>query len=218
MSSYANGMLFVASDIGPADEADFNRWYDREHIEERVRMEGVISAARYKAIDGKPRHLALYWADSTEVFASPAYARAFVNQSEWSLKTLPLMTHPYRRIGNVEASVGQGSGAYITVLPLLEDLERQDVTDICEQVGQHLATDDTFVRSYVIFPIDELSKSLPQEDLTTRTMRPLFIIESSDPVANGSAMRLASAALPAVLQDAARYALSWKLASSELLS
>lgn len=218
MSSYANGMLFVASDIEPADEADFNRWYDREHIEERVRMEGVISASRYKAIDGKPKYLALYWADSTEVFASPAYAKAFVNQSEWSLKSLPKMTNPYRRIGNVDASVGQGSGAYVTVLPLQEELEQRDVIDMCAQVGKHLAADETFVRSYVIFPVDELSKPLPQEDLSKRTMRPLFIIESSDPVANGSALRLASATLPCVLQDAARYALSWKLASSELLS
>lgn len=217
MSTYANGMLFVASDIAPADEANFNRWYDREHIEERVRMDGVISAARYKAIDGKPKHLALYWADSTKVFSSDAYSKAFVNQSDWSLKTLPLMTNPYRRIGDVEASVGQGSGSYVTVLPLLKDIDRTDVIDMCLQVGKHLATDDTFVRSYVIFPVDELSKSLPQEDLSKRTMRPLFIIESSDPVANGSALRLASATLPSVLQDAARYALSWKLSSAELL-
>ncbi|MGT2490589.1 hypothetical protein ACU4GD_08835 [Cupriavidus basilensis] len=37
------GMLFVASNVDAADEADFNQWYDREHVEERARIEGFIS-------------------------------------------------------------------------------------------------------------------------------------------------------------------------------
>ena len=28
------GMLLTSMDIDPSDEADFNRWYDREHLEE----------------------------------------------------------------------------------------------------------------------------------------------------------------------------------------
>ena len=28
------GMLLTSMDVDPAHEADFNRWYDREHLEE----------------------------------------------------------------------------------------------------------------------------------------------------------------------------------------
>ena len=36
-------------DIDPSDEADFNRWYDREHLEERVAIDGFLEARRYVA-------------------------------------------------------------------------------------------------------------------------------------------------------------------------
>ena len=33
----------------PSDEAEFNRWYDREHLEERVAIDGFLEARRYVA-------------------------------------------------------------------------------------------------------------------------------------------------------------------------
>jgi hypothetical protein len=38
------GMLLTSMDIDPSDEADFNRWYDREHLEERVAIDGFLEA------------------------------------------------------------------------------------------------------------------------------------------------------------------------------
>src|SRR5258705_519103 len=37
------GMLLTSMDIDASDEAEFNRWYDREHLEERVAIDGIIS-------------------------------------------------------------------------------------------------------------------------------------------------------------------------------
>jgi hypothetical protein len=42
-------MLLTSMDIDPADEAEFNRWYDREHLEERVAIDGFLEARRYVA-------------------------------------------------------------------------------------------------------------------------------------------------------------------------
>ncbi len=39
------GMLLTSMDIDAADEADFNRWYDREHLEERVAIDGTDVSA-----------------------------------------------------------------------------------------------------------------------------------------------------------------------------
>lgn len=211
-----HGMLFVASDINAEDEADFNAWYDREHIEERVRMQGVISAARYCAINGKPKYLGLYWAESVAAFSSPAYAHAFQNQTSWSQKTLPKMVAPTRRIGEVSASVGQGSGAFVASLPLNVPEDAQGLTDRCAEVGARLSEDFGFVHSYLLSPIDELSRPLPQEDLATRRMYPIFIIESSASRSNELALEFASQALNGQSEKAARYALTWKLSATEL--
>lgn len=65
--------LFVWTDIEPEYEADFNRWYDREHMEERVSLPGFQWARRYRAAaTGTPRYLALYRAESIAVFTSAA--------------------------------------------------------------------------------------------------------------------------------------------------
>ncbi|SOY93369.1 Major facilitator superfamily protein (fragment) [Cupriavidus taiwanensis] len=208
------GMLFVASDISPDDENEFNAWYDREHIEERVRMEGVISAARYVAVTGRPKYLGLYWAESIGVFASAAYSQAFKNQTPWSVKVLPKMLRPTRRIGEVSADVGQGSGGWVAVLPL--NAASSDVEEKCTNVGALLAEDIAFVRSYLITPNDELSRPLPLEELATREMRPLYIIESSSSTSNEAALRHAVEVLPCSPADAARYQLTWKVSREEL--
>jgi hypothetical protein len=209
-------MLFVASDVDAADESDFNAWYDREHIEERVRMQGVISAARYSALGGKPKYLSLYWAESISVFASAAYGHAFQNQTSWSQKILPKMVAPTRRIGEVSASVGQGSGAFVAFLPLNIPDDRYGLTDRCAEIGARLSEDSGFVHAYLLSPRDDLSRPLPQEDLSTRRMNPIFIIESSAARSNEEALEFATQALDGLSAQAARYALTWKLSATEL--
>lgn len=60
--------LFIATDIDPQYEEDFNRWYDREHMEERCVIPGFQWARRYKSITGNgPQYLAIYRARSINV-------------------------------------------------------------------------------------------------------------------------------------------------------
>jgi hypothetical protein len=67
------GLLLVMSDIDPADEADFNRWYEEEHLAERMAVPGFLSARRFEALEGGPKYLALYDLESPEVLQSPEY-------------------------------------------------------------------------------------------------------------------------------------------------
>jgi len=211
-----HGMLFVASDIGADDETDFNAWYDREHIEERVRMDGVISAARYIAVDSHPKYLSLYWADSIGVFASQAYSHAFRHQTPWSVKTLPKMLSPTRRIGEVSASVGLGSGGWVAALPLNMTEDPVALAEQCAELGARLSEDAGFVHSYLLMPNNELSRPLPLEDLSTRQMQPIFIIESSSSASSEDALKIAAAGLACTPSRAARYSLTWKLSAKEL--
>ncbi len=53
--------LFVAIGDTPEEhEAEFNQWYDQEHIPLLSAVPGVISARRFKDPAGNPRYLALY--------------------------------------------------------------------------------------------------------------------------------------------------------------
>ena len=67
------GMLLTSMDIDAAHEEDFNRWYDREHLEERVAIDGFLEARRYVAHAGSPQFLFLYSTRTIEVLDSPPY-------------------------------------------------------------------------------------------------------------------------------------------------
>ena len=78
------GMLLTSMDIDPSDEAEFNRWYDREHLEERVAIDGFLEARRYVAHEGSPKYLCLYSTGRFEVLDSPAYRAVLANPTVWS--------------------------------------------------------------------------------------------------------------------------------------
>ena len=56
-------MLSVRATVESGSEAEFNRWYDSEHVPDAVRLlPGCIGAARYKVVlgDGSHQYMALY--------------------------------------------------------------------------------------------------------------------------------------------------------------
>ena len=67
------GLLLMMTDIAPANDADFNRWYEEEHLDERMAIPGFINARRFTALEGGPKYLALYDLESPDVLQSAAY-------------------------------------------------------------------------------------------------------------------------------------------------
>src|SRR5712671_2965871 len=95
------GMLLTSMDIDPDDEADFNRWYDREHLIERVAIDGFLEARRYTAHRG-----------------SPAYRKALTTPTEWSKTNLARFKNMIRTIARITVSHGQGRGAVLGIIRL----------------------------------------------------------------------------------------------------
>lgn len=96
-----------------------NRWYEAEHLRERVLIPGFRWARRYCARQGPRRYLALYRTDALDVFSSPAYQFAFRNQTEWSQQMFTRMHDTVRRVCSVPhaGGVGTGQGGVLVELP-----------------------------------------------------------------------------------------------------
>jgi hypothetical protein len=105
------GMLMTSMDIDPAYEPEFNQWYDREHLAERVAIEGFLEARRYVAIDARPKYLGLYSTRSFEVLDSTAYRTALANQTAWSKTNIGRFQNMLRSVARITVSQGQGRGA-----------------------------------------------------------------------------------------------------------
>jgi len=112
------GMLLTSMDIDPADEAEFNRWYDREHLEERVAIDGFLEARRYVAHAASPKYLSLYSTETFEVLDSPAYRTALASQTGWSRKNIARFKNMIRAVACITISRGQGRGAALGIIRL----------------------------------------------------------------------------------------------------
>ena len=83
------GLLMVWADIPADKEAEFNRWYNEEHLAERMSVPGFLNAARYEAVKGGPKHLAVYELESPAVLESPAYKKVQANSTPWTKRCSP---------------------------------------------------------------------------------------------------------------------------------
>jgi hypothetical protein len=93
-----NGLLMVYSDVAAENDEEYNRWYNEEHIPERLSIPGVLNAARYEAVQGGPRYLACYELESAETWHSDAWQKWLKEPTEWSKRMSPsVIGTPYIR-------------------------------------------------------------------------------------------------------------------------
>jgi hypothetical protein len=118
MPMAGKGMLLTSMNIDAAHEAEFNRWYDREHLEERVAIDGFLEARRYVAHDGNPKYLSLYSTETFAVLDSPAYRAALANQTAWSKANIARFQNMIRAVARITISQGTGRGAALGIVRL----------------------------------------------------------------------------------------------------
>ena len=102
------GMLATWVDFDPAGEADFNEWYNTEHLLERAQVPGFYNARRYVAVHGSPKYMALYDTESPDVLTSKAYAKILENPTEWSMQIMPNFRNFDRCVAEQIYQYGQG--------------------------------------------------------------------------------------------------------------
>ena len=83
----AGGLLVNAMNVDPEHEAEFNEWYDHEHIPALSAVPGTLCARRFRDSGGTHRYLALYHLASPDVPATPAWQKAA--KSPWTDRLRP---------------------------------------------------------------------------------------------------------------------------------
>lgn len=83
------GALIAVLDFHGVAVDEFNDWYDTEHIPERLRVPGFLSAQRWLNADGQPLSIVTYDLRALNVLTSPPYrAIAGENFSPWSKRVI----------------------------------------------------------------------------------------------------------------------------------
>jgi hypothetical protein len=67
------GILAIFNNVAPGREAEFEEWFQHEHLAERIAVPGFLIGRRHEAISGQPRYFNFYVTQSVEVLKSAAY-------------------------------------------------------------------------------------------------------------------------------------------------
>ena len=216
------GMLLTSMDIDPSDEAEFNRWYDREHLQERVAIEGFLEARRYVAHEAFPKYLSLYSTATLDVLDSPAYRWALANQTNWSKTVIARFQNMIRAVARITVSHGQGRGAALGLVRLRPPADGMD--KLRGALREKLA-DPTTLDGIISMHLMESDPTLSRP-ITNDTPGPnpgaadwFVLIDGTDvgAIREAIAVRLDdNAALKSALISTGLYRLLWDLAKSDM--
>lgn len=222
MPMAGTGMLMTSMDIDPAHEQEFNQWYDREHLAERVAIDGFLEARRYVAVNAAPKYLGLYSTATFDVLDSDAYRKALANQTAWSLANIGRFKNMLRSVARITISRGVGRGAALGLVRIRP--QEGDASVLREALRAQL--DPGMIHDIISMHLMEsdprLSKPLTDDpaapNLAARDW--YVLIEGTDVQAVSKTMagrfEAAILAAGAELISSGSYRLMWDLAKADL--
>jgi hypothetical protein len=211
------GMLITSMDIDAADEREFNRWYDREHLAERVAIEGFIEARRWIADQASPKYFCTYSTETFETLSSPAYKKALANQTEWSRKNISRFKNMGRVVGRITASRGQGRGAALAVARLRPAANSKDALRASVREDLDPGSLDGVISMHLIESDPELSKSLTEPDKPNPGAGDWYVLVEGTELDAVRTVATTRFKLPgATMISTGTYRLMWDLAKSDL--
>ena len=106
------GGLLLWIDVDPALQREADAWYVAEHLPERVDIAHYRNARRYVAVEGAPRYLSIFEADTPDALASEGYLGLVRKISAQSQRIRAGFSTVVRNTFSVRASVGRGRGGH----------------------------------------------------------------------------------------------------------
>jgi hypothetical protein len=214
------GMLITIMDADAAEEADFNRWYDREHIIERTAIPGFLESRRYIAVDGAPKYVNFYTTENIAALDSAPYRARLDNPTPWSAHHSARFKNYTRVVARVTGSKGRGRGGALALVRLRPPAEGPDALrkSLLAQFD-HVIGLDGVISAHLLEADAGLSN--PKADAISRVAAGdwYVVVDGTDVDAVRSAAEPRFGAAPGAPGDLisfGTYRLLWDLAKAEL--
>ena len=107
-----DGILAIWHDVDEAIGDEYERWYFREHLPERVGVPGFVAGRRYEAVSRGPRFLTCYEAESPDIFVSKPYIDRLNDPTPWTMEVLRHFRDTNRTICRRTWEAGRIRGAW----------------------------------------------------------------------------------------------------------
>jgi hypothetical protein len=82
------GILAIWNDVAPGHEAEFDAWFQIEHLIERLGVPGFLFGRRHQAISGSAGYFNFYLVESPDVLTSKPYLERLDNPTPMTKKVM----------------------------------------------------------------------------------------------------------------------------------
>lgn len=214
MALAGDAVVAIWNDITPEGRANFYEWHNREHMPERLGIDGFLRGRRYIALEGTPEYFTLYEVANTDVLSGEAYLARLNSPTPWTGESVRDFRNTARSLCRNDISLGVASGGFLGTIrfncdsagdaALMAELQAlfADILQLRGIVAAHVSRADLAA---------SLTKTAEQEGRPANAVpRWVVLVEGCTP----EAIRVALAKLSAVVaQDAeiGTYALQFDL-------
>lgn len=135
------GILAVLNDLAPAaDRADYEAWYQRDHLPDRLAVPGFRHARRYRRCQGDAQeYFTFYETDSAQTLRSAAYLARLAAPTDWTARWMLHFRTMNRTPCEVAADVGSGIGGFVAMLGAAQAPQGRDavaaLSDLLDRPG-----------------------------------------------------------------------------------
>jgi len=158
--------LAIWSDVAPEIEVDYRHWLTREHVLERVGIDGFLAGRVFQLAREEPRrYFITYELEDSSAVAGPSYLTRLNAPTPWSQRMMPQLRNFARGGGNVVARAGLGSGGYCA--PLRCGLGRCADAGTAQKLVERVAAFDA-ISAVWFLAVDRQATTVPTRERNMR--------------------------------------------------
>lgn len=121
MNAETSGVLAIWNSVAPGEDALYERWFQSEHLAERLGVPGFRRGRRYRALGPGPGYFVYYETDTPEILTSPAYLARVNTPTPLTRRVMAeVFRDMSRTVCRVAYRTGQFRGAFAATLRLPE--------------------------------------------------------------------------------------------------
>lgn len=137
----AGAVLLIWHDVTPGNGPAVHEWYTLEHHQERLAIDGFLSASRWNRLSGNAgEFLGLYELRDANVLHGEAYARRLAHPTPWTRSIMPRFRGMHRTPADVLMKKRRGRGNYLTLLAGTQAEDAPSLETIVAIAGHAWAT------------------------------------------------------------------------------
>jgi hypothetical protein len=128
------GILAIFNDCRPGREAQFEAWYQGEHLLERLAVPGFLFGRRFASVSGTPHYFAFYLVETPDVLTSKPYLERLDNPTPMTRTMMAeVFVNMNRTVCRRVVRRGRFRGAFAVALRVNQKSDEAALTAALEQ-------------------------------------------------------------------------------------